>query len=146
MLLKLFYFYPHSTALQMSFLSCRDSDKCALLLYLLKYVIKETEQTVVFAATKHHVEFLNMVSKIIPYLLIFSLIPFPQTVYKVYNPSAQTVYKVYNPSAQTVYKVYNPSAQTIYSNLYIRYTILQYRLYIRYTILQHRLYIRCRIL
>lgn len=49
-----------SENLKMSFLSCRDSDKCALLLYLLKHVIKDTEQTVVFAATKHHVEFLNM--------------------------------------------------------------------------------------
>ncbi|GFS05707.1 ATP-dependent RNA helicase DDX54-like [Elysia marginata] len=49
-----------SENLGMSFLSCRDSDKCALLLYLLKHVIKETEQTVVFAATKHHVEFLYM--------------------------------------------------------------------------------------
>ncbi|GFO28946.1 ATP-dependent RNA helicase ddx54-like [Plakobranchus ocellatus] len=49
-----------SENLRMSFLSCRDSDKCALLLYLLKHVIKDTEQTVVFAATKHHVEFLNM--------------------------------------------------------------------------------------
>ncbi|RUS77957.1 hypothetical protein EGW08_014266 [Elysia chlorotica] len=49
-----------SENLRMSFLSCRDSDKCALLLYLLKHVIKESEQTVVFAATKHHVEYLNM--------------------------------------------------------------------------------------
>ncbi|CAG5133920.1 unnamed protein product [Candidula unifasciata] len=46
--------------LQLSFFSCRDADKCALLLYLLKRVIKPTEQTVVFAATKHHVEYLNL--------------------------------------------------------------------------------------
>ncbi|CAL1544843.1 unnamed protein product [Lymnaea stagnalis] len=49
-----------SENLKLSFLSCRDSDKCALLLYLLKHVIKPTEQTVVFVATKHHVEFLNL--------------------------------------------------------------------------------------
>ncbi|BFZ21614.1 hypothetical protein BsWGS_24653 [Bradybaena similaris] len=46
--------------LKLSFFSCRDADKCALLLYLLKHVIKPTEQTVVFAATKHHVEYLNL--------------------------------------------------------------------------------------
>ena len=34
----------------------------AILLHLLKNVIKEGEQTVVFAATKHHVEYINMVS------------------------------------------------------------------------------------
>ncbi|KAH9508307.1 ATP-dependent RNA helicase ddx54 [Bulinus truncatus] len=49
-----------SENLKLAFFSCRDTDKCALLLYLLKHVIKPTEQTVVFAATKHHVEFLNL--------------------------------------------------------------------------------------
>ncbi|KAK0045679.1 ATP-dependent RNA helicase DDX54 [Biomphalaria pfeifferi] len=49
-----------SENLQLSFFSCRDSDKCALLLYLLKHIIKSNEQTVVFAATKHHVEFLHL--------------------------------------------------------------------------------------
>uniref|UniRef100_A0A2C9KH82 RNA helicase n=1 Tax=Biomphalaria glabrata TaxID=6526 RepID=A0A2C9KH82_BIOGL len=49
-----------SENLQLSFFSCRDSDKCALLLYLLKHIIKPNEQTVVFAATKHHVEFLHL--------------------------------------------------------------------------------------
>ena len=63
----------------MSFLSCRDSDKCALLLYLLKHVIKDTEQTVVFAATKHHVEFLNMVcwiKKINAWIFVTEIINF----------------------------------------------------------------------
>ncbi|XP_059154921.1 ATP-dependent RNA helicase DDX54-like [Physella acuta] len=49
-----------SENLKLSFLSCRDGEKCALLVYLLKHIILPTEQTVVFAATKHHVEFLNM--------------------------------------------------------------------------------------
>ncbi|XP_005109099.1 ATP-dependent RNA helicase DDX54 [Aplysia californica] len=49
-----------SENLQLSYLSCREADKCALLFYLLKHVIKPKEQTVIFAATKHHVEFLNL--------------------------------------------------------------------------------------
>ena len=48
---------------QLSFFQCRADDKIAVLLHLLKNVIKDGEQTVVFAATKHHVEYLNMVSK-----------------------------------------------------------------------------------
>lgn len=47
---------------QLSFFQCRADDKIAVLLYLLKHVIKDEEQTVVFAATKHHVEYLSMVS------------------------------------------------------------------------------------
>jgi len=37
-------------------------DKLAVLLHLLKHIIPAGEQTVVFAATKHHVEYLNMVN------------------------------------------------------------------------------------
>ncbi|XP_076307739.1 ATP-dependent RNA helicase DDX54 [Tachypleus tridentatus] len=43
------------------FISCRSDDKLAVLLHLLKYVVKPEELTVVFAATRHHVEYLNMV-------------------------------------------------------------------------------------
>lgn len=39
-------------------------DKAALLLYLLRSVVKPQEQTVVFAATKHHVEYLKEVRNI----------------------------------------------------------------------------------
>ena len=46
---------------QMSFVYCRHDDKTAVLLHLLLDVIKPTQQTVVFVATKHHVEYLNMV-------------------------------------------------------------------------------------
>ncbi|ELU05832.1 hypothetical protein CAPTEDRAFT_148777 [Capitella teleta] len=49
---------PH---LQLQFLQCRSDDKVALLLHLLRNVIKPSEQTVVFLATKHHVEYLNMI-------------------------------------------------------------------------------------
>ena len=49
--------------LQLSFLQCRSDDRLSLLLYLLKHVIQPEQQTVVFVATKHHAEYLNMVSK-----------------------------------------------------------------------------------
>lgn len=46
---------------QLSFFHVRVDDKAALLLYLLRNVVKPQEQTVVFAATKHHVEYLKEV-------------------------------------------------------------------------------------
>ena len=48
--------------LQLTFLECRSEDKIAVLLYLLRSIIKPSEQTVIFAATKHHVEYINMVN------------------------------------------------------------------------------------
>ncbi|KAK3088605.1 hypothetical protein FSP39_021200, partial [Pinctada imbricata] len=50
-----------SDLLKMSFFHCREDDKVAVLLYLLKNVINPEDQTVVFAATKHHVEYINMI-------------------------------------------------------------------------------------
>ncbi|XP_071111422.1 ATP-dependent RNA helicase DDX54-like [Haliotis cracherodii] len=50
-----------SENLKLSFLACRAVDKLPLLIYLLQSVVKAKQQTVVFAATKHHVEYLNMV-------------------------------------------------------------------------------------
>lgn len=47
---------------QTAYFYCRDVEKSSLLLYLLQNVIKPFEQTVVFAATKHHVEYLVTVS------------------------------------------------------------------------------------
>lgn len=46
---------------QLSFFHLRVDDKPALLLHLLRNVVKPQEQTVVFAATKHHVEYLKEV-------------------------------------------------------------------------------------
>lgn len=51
-------------------------DKAALLLYLLRNVVKPQEQTVVFAATKHHVEYLKEVRNLFlkknkKYVLVF---------------------------------------------------------------------------
>ncbi|XP_030624214.1 ATP-dependent RNA helicase DDX54 [Chanos chanos] len=48
-----------SDQLKLSFFHLRLDEKPALLLYLLRNVVKPQEQTVVFAATKHHVEYLR---------------------------------------------------------------------------------------
>lgn len=47
--------------LQLWFLSVRPEQRVAALLVLLKSHIDQNQQTVVFAATKHHVEYLHMV-------------------------------------------------------------------------------------
>uniref|UniRef100_A0A672Z8F7 RNA helicase n=1 Tax=Sphaeramia orbicularis TaxID=375764 RepID=A0A672Z8F7_9TELE len=48
-----------SDQIKLSFFHLRMDDKPALLLHLLRNVAKPQEQTVVFAATKHHVEYLK---------------------------------------------------------------------------------------
>ncbi|KAL4004628.1 protocadherin delta 2 [Sarotherodon galilaeus] len=48
-----------SDQIKLSFFHLRVDDKSALLLHLLRNVVKPQEQTVVFAATKHHVEYLK---------------------------------------------------------------------------------------
>uniref|UniRef100_A0AAZ1WYN4 Helicase C-terminal domain-containing protein n=1 Tax=Oreochromis aureus TaxID=47969 RepID=A0AAZ1WYN4_OREAU len=48
-----------SDQMKLSFFHLRVDDKPALLLHLLRNVVKPQEQTVVFAATKHHVEYLK---------------------------------------------------------------------------------------
>lgn len=73
MIFKLFNSY-FSIFSQLSFFHVRVDDKAALLLYLLRNVVKPQEQTVVFAATKHHVEYLKEVR----YKLHFSCIFFTE--------------------------------------------------------------------
>ncbi|XP_017263465.1 ATP-dependent RNA helicase DDX54 [Kryptolebias marmoratus] len=48
-----------SDQIKLSFFHLRVDDKPALMLHLLRNVVKPQEQTVVFAATKHHVEYLK---------------------------------------------------------------------------------------
>ncbi|MBN3300032.1 DDX54 helicase, partial [Amia calva] len=48
-----------SAQLKLAFFHLRADDKSSLLLHLLRNVVKPQEQTVVFAATKHHVEYLK---------------------------------------------------------------------------------------
>lgn len=52
-----------SDQLKLFFLATRADIKEAVLLFLLRTVIPADEQTVVFAATKHHVEYLREVSE-----------------------------------------------------------------------------------
>jgi len=48
-----------SKDLQAAFFSVKRIEKDSALLYLLKHIIKDNESTIVFAATKHHVEYLH---------------------------------------------------------------------------------------
>lgn len=48
-----------SEQLKLAFFSVRADDKTAVLLHLLQSIIKPTEQTMIFAATRHHVEYLK---------------------------------------------------------------------------------------
>ncbi|XP_064482457.1 ATP-dependent RNA helicase DDX54-like [Ornithodoros turicata] len=50
-----------SEHLKTVYLNCRTGDKTALLVHLLKHVVRPDELTVVFVATKHHVEYLREV-------------------------------------------------------------------------------------
>uniref|UniRef100_A0AAZ1XSG2 RNA helicase n=1 Tax=Oreochromis aureus TaxID=47969 RepID=A0AAZ1XSG2_OREAU len=58
-LIRLDHVFISSNFHQLSFFHLRVDDKPALLLHLLRNVVKPQEQTVVFAATKHHVEYLK---------------------------------------------------------------------------------------
>ncbi|XP_063310785.1 ATP-dependent RNA helicase DDX54 [Pelobates fuscus] len=49
-----------SDQLKLSFLHVRAEDKPAVLLHLLRCVVKPQEQTVIFVATKHHAEYLRL--------------------------------------------------------------------------------------
>lgn len=48
--------------LQLKFVCCRMDERYSALISLLKYVIPDDAQTVVFAATQHHVELISHVS------------------------------------------------------------------------------------
>ena len=54
--------FPHFLFwLQLSFLRVQEQSKVCLLLHLLREVVKSSKQTVVFVASKHHVDFLREV-------------------------------------------------------------------------------------
>lgn len=53
--------------LQLTYLACRSEDKLAALLYLLKNVISDKQQTIIFTSTKHHVEFIHQVRPVVYY-------------------------------------------------------------------------------
>ena len=45
--------------LQLLYLLCRTEDKFAALIWILREIVKPREPTIIFAATRHHVEFLH---------------------------------------------------------------------------------------
>lgn len=47
--------------LTLSFITCRHEEKLAVLLCLLKRIIKPDSQTIIFAETMHHVEYIHQV-------------------------------------------------------------------------------------
>lgn len=72
-----------SENLRLGFFKTNSDDKLPLLLYLLRNVIKPHDQTVIFAATKHHVEFLHMV---------LDLLNIPNTyIYSSLDPAARKI-------------------------------------------------------
>lgn len=48
--------------LELGFLSVRPEERDAALLCLLKYVVKPDSMVIIFAPTKHHVDFIHLVS------------------------------------------------------------------------------------
>ena len=58
-LIKLDHEHKISDDLKMNFYLTRSRDKLSTLLYLLSEIIQKDETTIIFTATKHHVEYLN---------------------------------------------------------------------------------------
>lgn len=52
--------------LKLKFVHCRPDERYTALVSLLKYVIPDDAQTVVFAGTQHHVELISYVSSLGP--------------------------------------------------------------------------------
>jgi len=70
-------------SLKLAFLKSRADSKDAVLLHLLKNVISPTEQTIVFAATRYHVEYLQV---------LLSLAEIPATyIYSQLDPAARKI-------------------------------------------------------
>lgn len=71
------FFPPPCSVLQLVHISCLPEQKESVLLHLLKRIINVKQQVVIFFATKHHVEFFQMVSKSFPvfenFMIIISL-------------------------------------------------------------------------
>jgi len=58
--------------LGLGFLNVRPEERDGALLCLLKYVVKPDSMTIIFAPTKHHVDFIHLVS-------------FPEKIVKIKN-------------------------------------------------------------
>ena len=49
-----------SEQLKMSFVTCQTSERLAVFMYIMRELIPRAQQTIVFAATRHHVEYLTV--------------------------------------------------------------------------------------
>lgn len=63
--------------LKLAFITSRPEEKLAVLLCLLKNIVKPESQTVVFAATIHHVEYIHMVISFFFFFLRLLAMEFP---------------------------------------------------------------------
>ena len=68
---------PSNLSPQTSFFLVREDAKAAVLLHLLRNVVRPQDQTVVFVATKHHAEYLSEVSRDAPIPSFWSWGPAP---------------------------------------------------------------------
>lgn len=65
------------------FLFCRAEEKMGMLIFLLKSVIKEDQQTIIFVSTRHHVDFLNEILTRCGFLCSFVYGSMDQTARKI---------------------------------------------------------------
>jgi ATP-dependent RNA helicase DDX54/DBP10 len=84
-----------SDKLRTAYFQCRNDDKLAILIYLLTYVIKavkkpekqsydtKLEQTIIFVATKHHVEFLKDLLEALDYHVSYCYSSLDQTARQI---------------------------------------------------------------
>ena len=92
-----------SDKLRMAFFQCRNDDKLAILIYLLSNVIKavkkpekqhpserKLEQTLIFVATKHHVEFLKDLLEELDYNVSYCYSSLDQTARQINIAKFQT--------------------------------------------------------
>lgn len=107
------------TELHLRFITVRPEERVATLLVLLKNFICQKQQTVVFAATKHHVEYLHMVRVftflicllnklfkiIISFLKILSHVTSRNIIHKPIRPQKQNICGIYEHSTG-IYSIY----------------------------------------
>lgn len=65
-----------SENLKLAFFKVRNEEKIPALLYLISEIIDENDSTIIFTATRHHVEYLQKIFKLASkyFLLLYSLV------------------------------------------------------------------------
>ena len=72
-----------ASALQLAFFAVPSESKIPFLLYLLRYVIPREQQTIVFVASKHHVEFLQQLLGLMNFAVTYVYGALDQSVSKM---------------------------------------------------------------